>query len=79
MDKLKNFLRDFDDDDWAGSYASKCAELCAEYVKDLNVNDDWAASNARKGFLMGFLWATQVFADFTNLRTQSHINNKTQQ
>ena len=67
-EQLKEFFRDFDTSEWAGSDAAKCADLCAAYYVEMG-EDGHEASYAREGFLMGFIWCNLVYFALANQLT----------
>ena len=55
-EKFEEFINNFSEEQFQGSYADEAAEIYSDYIMELEC-DDRASSYAREGFLLGYIWA----------------------
>ena len=57
--EFEEFIKKFDDRDYQGSYAEEAAEIYGDRIMKSEC-DDRAASCAKDGFILGFIWARKL-------------------
>ena len=55
-EKFVDFIKNFDESEYNGTYAAEASEMYGDYVMEME-HDDRASSYAEEGFILGFIWA----------------------